>query len=95
MQRSALEEFWPTVELADQELDDRLADWQHFYNRDRPHDSLGGRAPIDRACDLLRQAPTGEEIAANYDLIREFIMPRDLAPGADALKQCRQTTQTI
>lgn len=82
VQRTALEEFWPTVDLADPELDHRLAEWQHFYNWDRPHDSLGGRPPIDRVCDLLRLAPTGEEIAANYDPTREFIMPRNDWPPA-------------
>ncbi len=77
VQRTALEEFCPTVDLEDPELDDRLAEWQHFYNWDRPHDVLGGRPPIDRVCDLLRAAPTGEEIAANYDRHREFILPRN------------------
>ena len=81
VQRTALEEFWPTVDLGDPELEDRLAEWQHFYNWDRPHDSLGGRPPIDRVCDLLREAPTGEEIAANYDPTREFILPRNDWPA--------------
>lgn len=42
-----------------------------------PEDSLGGLPPIDRVCDLLRQAPTGEEIAVAYDSNREFILPRN------------------
>ena len=74
--------FRPTADLADPERDDRLAEWQHFYNWDRPHDRLGDHPPIDRVCDLLRQAPTGEEIAAKYDSTREFIMPRSDWPPA-------------
>ena len=31
---------------------------------------------IDRLCDVLREAPTGEEIVANYDPRGEFILPR-------------------
>lgn len=31
--------------------------------------------------DLLREAPTGEEIAANYDPTREFILPQNDWPA--------------
>lgn len=82
VQKTALEEFWPTVDLDDPELATRLAEWQHFYNWERPHDSLGGTAPIDRLCDLIRKVPTGEEIAAAYDPQSEFILPRDFWPAS-------------
>ena len=77
VQRTALEEFWPTVDLDDPALETKLAEWQHFYNWERPHDSLGGGVPIDRLCDRIHQAPLGEEIAEAYDLGRELILPRD------------------
>lgn len=77
VQKTALEEFWPTVDLQDPELDDRLAEWQHFYNWFRPHDSLDGLTPIDRVCERIHDAPLGEEIAAAYDPRREPILPRD------------------
>lgn len=77
VQKTALEEFWPTVDLGDPELDRLLAEWQHFYNWERPHDSLGGLAPIDRVCERIHDAPLGEEIEAGYDLDREFIAPRE------------------
>lgn len=76
VQRTALEEFWPTADLVDPELDQRLAEWQHFYNWERPHDGLGGAAPIDRLCASIHDAPTGAEIAAAYDTEREIIAPR-------------------
>jgi hypothetical protein len=53
------------------------ADSQHFYNWERPHDSLGGLTPIDRVCELIHNVPLGEEIEAAYDLDREFIAPRE------------------
>ena len=74
VQRTSLEESWPTVDLGNPELEEKLAEWQHFYDWDPPHDSVGGRPPIDRLCDLLRQSPTGEEIAANNDSNRAFIL---------------------
>lgn len=76
VQKTALEAFWPTVDLSDPELDRLLAEWQHFYNWDRPHDSLSGLAPIDRVCERIHDAPLGEEVEAAYDLDKEFIAPR-------------------
>ena len=95
VQRTALEESWPTVDLGDPELEYRLAEWQHFYIWDRPHGSLGGRSPIDRVCDLLREAPTGEEIAAQLrSESRVHLAAEQLACGSPhvSLKRCRQTT---
>lgn len=88
VQKTALEEFWPTVALDDPELEARLAEWQHFYNWERPYDSLGGIAPIDRLCDLIGKAPTGEEIAAACDPDREFILPRDFWPATRRRSAC-------
>lgn len=77
VQRTALEEFWPTVDLDDPDLEAKLAGWQHFHNWERPHDGLGGGIPIDRLCDRIHKAPLGEEIAATYDAESELILPRD------------------
>ena len=65
-----------TVDLWAPELEDNLAEWQHFYNRDGPHDSLGA-PPTDGVCDLLRDVPTGEEIAASFNSSREFMLSRN------------------
>ena len=91
---TALEEFWSTIGVGEPELVDRLAERQHFYNWARPHDSLGGHAPIERVCNLRRRSPTGGEIAANCDPNREFILPRNDWPTVTtlSLKRCRQIT---
>ena len=82
MRKTAPAEFRPTVALDDPELENRLAGWRHFCNWERPHDSLGGVAPIDRLCELIHQAPTGVEIAAACDPGREFIRSRDFWPAS-------------
>lgn len=82
VQKTALREFRPMVDLKDQDLDLKHAEWQHFYNWEMPHDSLSGIAPIDRLCDRLGLAPTGEAIAATYDPAQEFILPRDGWPAS-------------
>ena len=79
VQRTALEAFWPTVALDDPEVPDRLAEWQDFYNWQRPHDSLAGKAPIDRVCERLRDAPLWNEIASAYDPASEPIRTNDYA----------------
>ena len=36
-QRADLEEFWPTVDPRSPDIGERLAEWQHFWNWERPH----------------------------------------------------------
>lgn len=79
VQRTALEEFWPTVDLDDPELQLRVDEWQHFYNWERPHDSLAGRSPIDRVCDKLAEIPPSEDIANAYQPSREPFRFNDYA----------------
>jgi transposase InsO family protein len=52
------EEFYRMLEgvvIDDTELfNDRLTEWENFYNFDRPHGALGGQTPYER----LRQKTT-------------------------------------
>ena len=41
-QRTDLDEFYSTVDIKDPMLPDLLAEWQQYYNWDRPHSSLEG-----------------------------------------------------
>ena len=72
-QRSDLEEFWATVDPKATDIEDRLAEWQHFWNWDRLHMALGGNAPIDHICDRLAKTPLADEVEARYDRRRERI----------------------
>jgi transposase InsO family protein len=76
-QRTALEEFWPTMDLADTALSDQLDEWQTFYNWQRPHGALGGRTPIDRVCELIAKIPPSEDVWDAYDPAKERIRTQD------------------
>lgn len=76
-QRTALEEFWATAHLDAPDLGDQLAEWQTFYNWQRPHSALGGKTPIDRVCELLPKTPLTEQVWDAYDPRREPIRTQD------------------
>lgn len=76
-QRTALEEFWPTVDLEDASLPDQLDEWQTFYNWQRPHGALGGRTPVERVCELIAKIPQGEDVWDAYDPAKERIRTQD------------------
>jgi transposase InsO family protein len=41
-------------------LNDRLQEWEDFYNYHRPHGSLGGQTPYERLLQKTSPAPTPE-----------------------------------
>jgi transposase InsO family protein len=77
VQRTALEEFWPTAGLEAPELPSRLEDWRRFYNQQRPHTSLGGKTPAERIKDLAEVIPSAEAVHAAYDPAKEIIRPQN------------------
>ncbi len=88
-QRTTLEEFWSTVDLAIDDLQDRLDEWQHFSNWQRPHGALGGRSPIDGVGELLPQTPLTEAVWDAYDPAREPIRTQDRRWDATAARMQR------
>jgi transposase InsO family protein len=84
VQRTALDEFWAVADLNDPEVADRFADWQRFYNTNRPHSSSGGKTPSERLEQLQHSIPSLEAIHAAYDPKREWDRPHDYRwdPGA-------------
>jgi transposase InsO family protein len=73
VQRTALEEFWPTAALEAPELPSQLDTWCRFYNQRRPHTALGGRTPAERIKDLAGVIPSAEAVHAAYDPAKEII----------------------
>jgi hypothetical protein len=45
------------VNPLDRDINLKLAEWQHNYNWDHPHSSLGGKTPMDRFFELIKKTP--------------------------------------
>jgi transposase InsO family protein len=73
VQRTVLEEFWPTVDAKAPDVVERLAEWVHYYNWDRRHEALNGSTPIDRVCERASKTPLHGEVADAYDPAKERI----------------------
>jgi transposase InsO family protein len=79
VQRTALEEFWFTVDPKAPDIADQLAEWVHQYNWDRQHEALNGSTPIDRVCERASKTPLHGEVSDAYEPVRERIQIRDHA----------------
>jgi transposase InsO family protein len=76
-QKTDLSEFYPTVDLSDPDLEQRIEEWQFFYNWYRPHGSLKGQTPMDTACDLLKKTPYRGDVYETYDPSNEDVQERN------------------
>lgn len=54
-----------------EELDLLLAEWQHYYNWERPRSSLNGLTPIDSITEISDQTSLSEEVSQNYQIKKE------------------------
>jgi transposase InsO family protein len=55
--RSDGEEFYQLLSYTDDvDLNRKLAEWEHFYNFDRPHGAHGGRTPYEALRSMLEHA---------------------------------------
>lgn len=70
-------EFYPSTDVANENLADSLEQWQFDYNGHRPNNPLGGKTPLEKVCGLLPQTPLREEIDYNYDPSKERFQERD------------------
>ncbi len=83
-------EFYALQDLDDPELDDRLAEWQFHYNWHRPHGALGGKTPLEAACERFDSTPFWEDVYALYDPTNERLQERNyrLELRLRELKEC-------
>lgn len=70
-------EFYPTVDIHNEKLADLLEEWQFDSNWHRPHSSIGGKTPLEKACELIPQTPLREEVEAQYNPVKERFQERD------------------
>jgi transposase InsO family protein len=76
-QLTDLNEFWFHHEPTENEIDQRIEEWQFDYNWRRPHGSLGGKTPIDRVAELGEIIPLREDVESAYDKLKERIRHRE------------------
>jgi transposase len=97
LQRTDLEEFYPTVDLQTEDLVERLADWQSHYNEFRVHSSSDGRTPWQVWYERARRTPLFEEVEALYDesveRIRHPNYRIDLGRNLLRWRLCRHTPE--
>ncbi len=72
-QKTDKTEFYPTVDLNSNNLDDLLAEWQHYYNWDRPHSAHHGKSPMERYFELSDITPFSDEAYQDYNPVTERI----------------------
>lgn len=73
-QKTDLEEFYAIADLSNFEnLREELAQWQFFYNWQRPHGSLKGKTPCEVVAELGEKTPLREDVSKNYNLDNERI----------------------
>ena len=72
-QKTDLEEFYETVDIHSPDIEDLLQEWQHYYNWDRPHGSLGGKTPMDRYFEVSQKTPFWDEVETMYEPSKERV----------------------
>lgn len=72
-QKTDKAEFYATIDLADESLDDQLALWQHYYNWDRPHSAHNGKSPMEKYFELSDETPFSDEVTLLYQPSNERI----------------------
>lgn len=51
-------EFYATVDLSADDLKELLAEWQHYYNWERPHSAHNGKTPMRHYFELAEKIET-------------------------------------
>lgn len=65
-QKTDKAEFYATVDLKSDDLNEQLAYWQHYYNWDRPHSAHNGKSPMEIFFDLLDDTPFSDQVVEQY-----------------------------
>jgi transposase InsO family protein len=81
-QRADLEEFWTIVDPRVPDIHQRLDEWQHLWNWQRPHSALGSITPMERICELYPKTPLREEAESADDPAKERLRTANYALDA-------------
>ncbi|MBF8877636.1 transposase [Escherichia coli] len=94
-QKTDKAEFYATVDLSTDDLKELLAEWQHYYNWERPHSAHNGKTPMERYFELAEQTPYSDAVHASYQPNEEHIQEQNykLELELRKLKRCLCITQ--
>jgi len=84
-QQTDLRKFWALVDLSHDHISDQLAEYQHYYNWDRIHGSIG-KTPVDKVIELSPQTPFWDEVEDSYNAAKELIRIQEYAKDVRLLK---------
>lgn len=72
-------EFYSLLNLKDKtlDLDKLLAEWEHYYNHDRPHSSLGGKTAWEKYLEVENKIPIQPDVSSAWSKSNERIKVRD------------------
>lgn len=76
-QKTDKAEFYATVDLCADDLKERLAEWQHYYNWERSHSAHNGKTPMERYFELADKTPYSDAVHANYQPNEEHIQEQN------------------
>jgi putative transposase len=65
-QKTDRTEFYATVDLEAEDLDDQLALRQYYYNWDQPHSAPNGKIPNECFIELIDETPFYDDVSVNY-----------------------------
>ena len=66
-------EFYATINIHSENVDDLFAEWQHYYNWNPPHCATSGRSPMERHFELCEETLYLDEVAELYQPSKEHI----------------------
>lgn len=76
-QRTVLDEFYETIDIKRPDLEEELADFQHYYNWNRAHGAHNGKTPMERYFEESKKTPFWDEVVARYDPAKEHLRVQD------------------
>lgn len=53
-------EFYSTTDIDSKTLSEQLAEWQHYYNWERPHSAHNGKTPVENISNCLMKPLYGK-----------------------------------
>ncbi len=66
-------EFYSITDIDSESLHEQLAEWQHYYNWDRPHSAHNGKFPMEKYFELADKTPFKEDTHKDYHIENERI----------------------